>query len=88
MDINIASIRKPSYNISIDMETVTLSSKFQIMIPKGVREQLQLKPGERFHVVGFGDRVELIPVRSIEQMRGILAGRGIEADIEREEDRL
>ncbi|NOT49358.1 MAG: AbrB/MazE/SpoVT family DNA-binding domain-containing protein [Acidobacteria bacterium] len=70
------------------METVTLSSKFQIMIPKGVREQLQLKPGERFHVIGFGDRVELVPVRPIKEMRGILKGRGIETDIEREDDRL
>lgn len=72
----------------IDMETVTLSSKFQIVIPKPIREQLRLKPGEQFHIVGFGNRVELIPIKPIEEMRGILKGRGIEPDIECEDDRL
>lgn len=70
------------------METVTLSSKFQIVIPRGIREKLQLRPGERFHVISFGDRVELIPLRPIEELRGILKGKGIVPEIEREDDRL
>ncbi len=72
--------------MSIDMETVTLSSKFQIVIPQVIRERLRLLPGERFRVISYGDRVELIPVRPIKEMRGIL--KGMDTEIEREDDRL
>jgi AbrB family looped-hinge helix DNA binding protein len=72
--------------MDIDMETVTLSSKFQIVIPKAVREELGLKPGKKFHVFRYADRVELIPVRPMEEMRGFL--RGIDTNIEREPDRI
>jgi AbrB family looped-hinge helix DNA binding protein len=68
------------------METVTLSSKFQIVIPQAVRERMKLSPGERFRVIGYGDRVELIPVRPIREMRGRF--KGIDTEIEREDDRL
>ena len=68
------------------METVTLSSKFQIVIPLSVREELKLTPGEKMRVIRYSDRVELIPVRPIEEMRGFL--RGIDTNIEREDDRL
>jgi AbrB family looped-hinge helix DNA binding protein len=70
------------------METVTLSSKFQIVIPRAVRERLNLSPGERFHVIDYGGRVELLPVRPMEEFRGILKGKPISTDIEREDDRL
>ena len=68
------------------METVTLSSKFQIVLPRALRERMKLTPGERFRVVGYGDRVELIPVRPIKEMRGRF--KGIDTDIEREDDRF
>lgn len=68
------------------METVTLSSKFQIVIPKEIRENLELKPGEKFRVISYGGRVELLRVRPINEMRGLL--RGMDTTIEREEDRL
>ncbi|CAN5197392.1 hypothetical protein BH20ACI2_BH20ACI2_20970 [soil metagenome] len=68
------------------METVTLSSKFQIVIPRAVRERMNLTPGERFRVISYDGRVELIPVRPIEEMRGIL--KGIDTTIEREDDRV
>jgi len=74
------------YNRLIDMETVTLSSKFQIVIPRAVRERMNLTPGERFRVISYDGRVELIPVRPIEEMRGIL--KGIDTTIEREDDRV
>lgn len=70
----------------IDMDTVTLSSKFQVVIPLAVREELQLTPGEKLRVLRYADRVELIPVRPIEEMRGFL--RGMDTNIEREDDRL
>jgi len=76
------------YNMFIDMETVTLSSKFQVVIPRDVRERMRLKPGTRFRVIDTGGGVELIPIRPIEEYRGILKGKGIGTDIEREDDRL
>ena len=70
----------------IDMQTVTLSSKFQIVIPQSIREELQLTPGEKLRVIRYSDRVELIPVRGMEEMRGFL--RGMDTIVEREDDRL
>jgi AbrB family looped-hinge helix DNA binding protein len=74
------------YDTPIDMETVTLSSKFQVVIPLSVREELRLIPGEKLRVLRYEGRVELIPVRPIEEMRGIL--HGIDTNIDREDDRL
>jgi AbrB family looped-hinge helix DNA binding protein len=68
------------------METVTISPKFQVVIPKRIRERLDLHPGQKIQAIQYGDRVELVPVRPIEQMRGFL--RGIETDVPREDDRL
>ncbi len=68
------------------MSTVTLSPKFQVVIPQHVREKMRLKPGERFHVINYDRRVELVPVRKMREMRGFL--RGLTSDIPRDEDRL
>lgn len=70
----------------IDMETVTLSPKFQVVIPQAVREALGLTGGEKLRVFPYADRVELIPVRPIKQMSGYL--RGIDTAIVRESDRM
>ena len=68
------------------MSTVTLSPKYQVVIPQRVREKMGLKPGERFHVITYDGRVELVPVRKMRDMRGFL--RGLNSDIPRDEDRL
>jgi AbrB family looped-hinge helix DNA binding protein len=68
------------------MSTVTLSPNFEILIPQDVREALHLSAGEQFRVVPYDGRVELIPVRPIQTMRGFL--RGMDTNIERDEDRL
>jgi AbrB family looped-hinge helix DNA binding protein len=69
------------------MSTVTLSPSFEVLIPQEVREALHLTPGEQLRVVHYAGRVELIPVRSVETMRGFL--RGMDTNIERDdEDRL
>lgn len=70
------------------METVTLSSKFQIVIPKAVRERMKLKPGTKFRVVDVGGTVELFPVRPVKEYRGILKGKLTDTEIVREDDRL
>ena len=56
------------------MEQVKVSPKFQVVIPKPVRESLGIVPGQRLQVVQYGDRIELVPVRDIGEMRGFLAG--------------
>jgi len=68
------------------MSTVTLSSTFEVIIPEEVRASLQLAPGEKLDVLPFAGRVELIPVRTVQSMRGFLCG--MDATIERDEDRL
>jgi AbrB family looped-hinge helix DNA binding protein len=67
------------------METVTVSPKYQVVIPKLIREKLGLSPGQKVQAIIYGDRIELIPVRSIKEMRGFL--RGITTTVEREADR-
>ena len=69
----------------IDMETVTLSPEFQVVIPQAIREALKLTAGEKFRVLQHRDRVELIRVRPMREMRGFL--RGMDSGIQREEDR-
>lgn len=56
------------------MDTVILSPKFQVVIPKRVRERIGLRPGERLQVFSFDDRIELIPVRPMSEMKGFLKG--------------
>ena len=82
----LASGSKAYYDSAIDMETVTLSPKFQVVIPRAIRDALHLTPGEKFHVIRYGDRVEFIPVRPIQSMRGFL--RGMDTKVEREADRF
>jgi AbrB family looped-hinge helix DNA binding protein len=67
------------------MTTITLSSKFQIVIPKAVREALDIRPGQKLQVIGYSNRIELIPVRPIQEARGFL--RDIDTTVEREADR-
>jgi AbrB family looped-hinge helix DNA binding protein len=68
------------------METVTVSPKFQVVIPKGIRESLKLAPGQKIQALLYENRIELIPVRPIIKMRGFL--KGLDTSIDRETDRL
>ncbi len=68
------------------MNTVTVSPKFQVVIPRAVRELFQLTAGEKLRVMSYGDRIELIPVRPIKSMKGFL--KGMDSKIDREDDRL
>ena len=69
------------------MEKITISSKFQVVIPSSIRKRLKLKAGQKIQAFAFADRIELIPVRAAKELRGIL--RGLDTGIEREEaDRL
>jgi AbrB family looped-hinge helix DNA binding protein len=68
------------------MQTVTVSPKFQIVIPRTVRESLQLRPGQKMQVIEYAGRIELVPERDIVSLRGFL--KGINTDFERENDRI
>jgi AbrB family looped-hinge helix DNA binding protein len=58
----------------VKMQTATLSSKYQLAIPKAIREILNLKAGQKFTVIAKGNIIELVPVRSLQSMRGVLRG--------------
>jgi AbrB family looped-hinge helix DNA binding protein len=68
------------------VESVTISPKFQIVIPRRVRDSLKLLPGQKVRVIQYGKRIELIPEIKISKMRGFL--NGINTEYIREGDRL
>ena len=68
------------------MQTVKVSPKYQVVIPKSVREKLQLRPGQKMQVIEYNGRIEFIPERDIAELRGFL--KGINTEFEREEDRV
>ena len=68
------------------MDTITISPKFQVVIPKKIREAMALRPGQRLLAVQVGDRIELVPLPDAKSQRGSL--RGIDADVPREDDRV
>jgi AbrB family looped-hinge helix DNA binding protein len=72
------------YVLEIDMETVTVSPKYQVVIPRVVREKMQIRPGERLEVISFDDRIELVPIRPMHEMKGFL--KGLDPTFERDED--
>jgi AbrB family looped-hinge helix DNA binding protein len=68
------------------MQSVTVSPKYQVVIPKTIREALNLSPGQKMQVIEYAGRIELIPERDIKELRGFL--KGINTEIKREEDRV
>jgi len=68
------------------METVTISPKFQVVIPKAIRDRLKLKAGQRVQAIAYDDRIELVPVRPAKALRG--AFTGLDTTVPREPDRL
>jgi AbrB family looped-hinge helix DNA binding protein len=67
------------------METVTISPKYQVVIPQRIREALGLKPGQKVRVIQYDNRVEFVPVIPMRKARGFL--RGIDTDVPRDTDR-
>ena len=68
------------------MQTVTVSPKYQVVIPKSVRETMKLRPGQKMQVLEYEGRIELIPERDIKELRGFL--KGINTKFSREKDRV
>ena len=68
------------------MTTVTVSTKYQVVIPEDVRKSMGVRPGEKFQVVNYDGRVQLIPLRKMRDMKGLL--RGMDTNVVREADRV
>jgi len=65
---------------------VTVSPKYQVVIPKTIREAFNLRPGQRMQIMEYEGRIELIPERDLKELRGFL--KGINTEFKREEDRV
>jgi AbrB family looped-hinge helix DNA binding protein len=68
------------------MNVVTISPKFQVVIPRDIRDHLELEPGQKVQALVFGNRIEFIPLKPAREMRGFL--RGLDTTLHRERDRL
>lgn len=68
------------------MSVVTVSPKFQVVIPLAIREAMGLQPGQKVQALQYQNRIELIPVRSMRTMRGFL--KGIDTRVARDGDRV
>ncbi len=68
------------------MTVVTVSPKYQVVIPQRIREALGLEPGQKVQAIQYDDRIEFIPVRPAKKMRGFL--KGINTRVQRDRDRV
>ena len=64
------------------METVKISPKFQVVIPRALRESLRIRPGQKVQMILYENRIELIPLKPVRKSRGFL--RGIATHVQRE----
>lgn len=68
------------------MERATVSTKYQVVIPKKVRDELGIEPGQKVQVIPYMGRIELIPVQDVKEARGFI--KGIDTKVDRESDRI
>ena len=68
------------------MNTVKVSSKYQVVIPKEIRDDIGLEVGTQLEIITYGNRIELVPIVPMKKLKG--AFKGINTDIQRDDDRL
>ena len=68
------------------MTAVTVSPKFQVVIPKDIRESMGIFSGQKIQMLTYQNRIELIPLKPMKEMKGFL--KGISTDVPRDDDRL
>ncbi len=66
------------------MDTVTVSTKYQVVIPRRVRQSLNIQPGQKMQMIEYGNSIVMVPVRPIQEARGSL--KGIDTDPQREKE--
>ena len=71
--------------MEVPVDVVTISPKFQVVIPRQIRERLGLEPGQKVQAIAYQDRIELVPLRPTRSLRGFL--RGLDTTVARERDR-
>ena len=70
----------------ITMTAVTVSPKFQVVIPKEIRESMKIESGQKIQMITYGNRIELIPIKPMKKLKGFL--KGIDTNVPRDSDRL
>ena len=68
------------------MKTVVVSSKYQVVIPKEIRDMIGLKAGTKLEIISYGSRIELVPIQQMKKLKGMF--KGINTEIKREDDRI
>ncbi len=68
------------------MASVTVSPKFQVVIPKDIRDTLGIVSGQKIQMLAYGNRIELIPIKPMRDMKGF--AKGIDTDVARDDDRV
>ena len=86
MSIDQGTVYHYLYDGGCDMQSVTVSPKFQVVIPRTVRESMHLRAGQKMQVLEYDGRIEMIPERDITELRGFL--KGINTKFKREKDRI
>ncbi len=68
------------------MRAVTVSPKFQVVIPKEVRDSMGIVSGQKIQMLTYRNRIELIPIKPMKKMKGFL--KGIDTEVRRDKDRI
>lgn len=68
------------------MQAVTVSPKFQVVIPKKVREEMGIVAGQKIQMIAYRNRIELVPIKPMKKLKGFL--KAIKTDIKRDKDRV
>ena len=68
------------------MISVTVSPKFQVVIPKEVRDSMGIVSGQKIQILTYRNRIELIPIKPMKEMKGLL--KGIDTDVQRDKERV
>jgi len=68
------------------MRSVTVSPKFQVVIPKEVRDSMGIVSGQKIQMLTYRNRIELIPIKPMKKMKGFL--KGIDTEVKRDKDRI
>jgi len=68
------------------MTSVTVSPKFQIVIPKEVRDSMGIVSGQKIQMLTYRNRIELIPIKPMKKLKGFL--KGIDTEVQRDKDRI